>query len=72
MLIKIIMHTNLKYNTDSLLVLALDLRRILGANSSVFTAQSLLYCFHICALVTQGVYVFRVDMMPPIAEEYLL
>jgi hypothetical protein len=53
MLIKIIMHTNLKYNTDSLLILALDLRRILGANSSVFTAQSLLYCFHICVLINK-------------------
>jgi hypothetical protein len=40
--------------------------------STVFTAQSLLYRFHIYALVNEVSNLFRVDMMSPNAEEGLL
>jgi hypothetical protein len=37
--------------------------------STVFTSQSLLYCFHICTLVNKVSNFFRVDMLPPIVKE---
>jgi hypothetical protein len=37
--------------------------------STVFTSRSLLYCFHIGALVNEVSNFFRVDMIPPIADE---
>jgi hypothetical protein len=37
--------------------------------SVVFTSWSLLYCFHICALVNEVPNFFRVDMMLPITKE---
>jgi hypothetical protein len=37
--------------------------------SAVFVSRSLLYCFHIYALINEVPNFFRVDMMPPIAEE---
>jgi hypothetical protein len=40
--------------------------------STVFAVRSLLYYFHICALVNEVANFFRVDMMPPIVEKDLL
>jgi hypothetical protein len=37
--------------------------------SAVFTSQSLLYYFHIYALVNEMTNFFRVDIMPPNTEE---
>jgi hypothetical protein len=32
-------------------------------------SRSLLYCFHICALINEVFNFLRVDIMPPTAEE---
>jgi hypothetical protein len=36
---------------------------------AVKRSRSLLYCFHICVLSNEMFNFFKVDIMPPIAEE---
>jgi hypothetical protein len=57
-------HSNKNYNTYWF-----KIWHIIIKMSAVFTVRSLLYCFHICALVNEVLNFFRLDMMPPIAEE---
>jgi hypothetical protein len=43
-----------------------------NSSASMFAVErsrSLLYCFHVYALVNEVLNFFRVDMMPPILEE---